>query len=80
MPNQYNPASIDVSTGIGTPGSGGVRRPANVGNDNRRCAAWEEVSVAVNLICDALNTLGYGDTDPIRNAIKESIMKKNTGE
>lgn len=80
MPNAYKPASIDIEKGIGTPGSGGPRRPANSGNNNRRCAAWEEVSTAVNLICDALEQLGYSNTDPIRSAIRDSIMKKNTGE
>lgn len=80
MPNQYTPASIDVSTGVGTPGSGGARRPANTGNNNRHCAAWEDASTAINLICDALNILGYSNTDPIRAAIASAIMNKNTGE
>lgn len=77
----YIGPNIDIDKGKGTRGTVAPRVPnSSSSNNNRHCAAYEQVSLAVNLICTALNTLGYGNTEPIRKAIAASIMNRNTGE
>lgn len=80
MGNTYKPTTINVDTGKGTRGGTTPRVPQNSGNNNRHCTAHEQTAAAIHKICDALEILGYGDTDPIRKLIDDAIMTRNTGE
>lgn len=80
MGDTYGATSINIEQGKGTAGSASPRIPGVSTSTNRHCTAWEQTNQAVNLICDALESLGYGDTQPIRKAILEAKMERTRGE
>ena len=80
MGNTYTDTTIDIGSGTGNNGTCIPRTPAFSSSGNRHCTAHEQIDPAINLICDALEQLGYANTAPIRKLTAESIMPKNTGE
>lgn len=80
MGNSYKPTSIDLSSGSGTVGGGSPRRPGSGGNSNRHCAAWEQVSAALNIIADCMELQGCPQAEEVRALASGAKMERNRGE
>lgn len=79
----YTSPSTDTNTGAGSGGNAPIVAGPN--SANRHCAAWEQVTAAIEEICENLVAIdgitGYGETtSSIRAKIQKAIMLKNTGE